>query len=297
MIIEHDKKTKLTAILWDSVAEPAALPHAANLWLDPDRASNSAQWCSEMSHYADDPEWLGVKTFKEFNERLTHGWADGAKKIDEVAIRELSNPTSVRRRRVKADQGDEVDMQAVYRGDMSRAWTKTRRQSRATVRTVCVVIDLCASCNVKSSQLFWRGAAALKLAQSLTDSGYNVAIYGAAGSKDADNMGEKLNVGQFVEIKAEDSPLDMDKLAALTGMGGFFRTSMFVGIAFAADQFGRRANESMGTPRQQYIYEAAKMLPIPQNIIIQKPVLDKESAEAWIEETLAAIENPVLEAA
>jgi hypothetical protein len=168
------------------------------------------------------------------------------------------------------------------------------------VRSVSIIIDLGASAGTSSSELFWRGASALRLADQLVTAGYNVAIYGAATSIGAASS-KSLNSVQFVEIKAEDSPFDIDKLAALTAMPGFFRTSLFAGIVYSADRIDDDVDYAFGSAdlKGKHIPAAVKMLPsIPQSAIIQPyDVLTKERAEAWLAEAIQQIEAPMLEAA
>lgn len=293
MILEHDPKGKFTAILWDSVAEPEALAANESAWKDSGHAAKSKQLFQRAEGGQD---WLGAPNIPELQRRLQNGWPEGVEKIEQIATRELSAPASVRRRRVRGDAGDEIDMQAVWRGDLNRAWTRTRRANRVGPRVVTIVIDLCANAGVTSDKLFWRGASALRLAQLLTESGYAVALYGGFGGSRSDATG-KLTIGQLVEIKSQDSPLDMDKLAALTAMAGFFRTSLFAGIHYACDQYGQDTDWGLGKPSPEHLAAAVKLLPVPQNVIIQKAVLNEQAANDWIDEALKQIEEPMLEAA
>lgn len=288
-----NRQGKLTAILWDSVSELERLNDVSTKW-------NIDHNGNRTTHYWDRDDkgrhWLGVDNVPQLRKTLAEGWPDGVAKLEQIALRDLASPASVRRRRIRGDQGDEVDMQAVWRGDLSRAWTRTRRQSRTGVRSITLVIDLCASWNVTADELFWRGASALRLASELLVSGYNVAIYGASGSASIDET-NKVDCTQLIEIKGEDSPFDIDRLAALTALPGFFRTHLFGGICFAADHANKRVDEGMGRPRNELIAEGIKLLPVPQNAFIQKDVLTKESAEQWIESVIQQIESGNLEAA
>lgn len=295
MIYEYDPKSKTSVILWESVAEP----HPDRLTFK--RESNRSNAKRNFAYKADDNQrWYGAASVEELQQRLKTGWAEGVKKLEAIAIKELDAPLSVRRRRIRADQGDEVDMQAVWRGDLSRAWSKTRRANRTGVRSLSIIIDLGASAGTSANQLFWRGASALRLADQLLTAGYNVAIYGAATAIGA-AASKSLNAVQFVEIKAEDAPFDMDKLAALTAMPGFFRTSLFTGINYSADRIDDDTDYGYGSSDQsgKHIPAALKMLPsVPQNAIIQPHnVLNKEAAEAWLAQAIEQIEAPMLEAA
>jgi hypothetical protein len=292
MIYQHDAKANITTILWDSVSEPNQIIDTPSEWSSDERRKNAQSlFTKEMGE-----DWTGAPTLDVLKERLVKGWPEGVAKLEQITTKELSSPKSVRRRRIRAEQGDEVDMQAVWRGDLGRAWTRTRRQSRVGTRSVSIIINLGAHCGVDSAKLFWRGASALKVAEQLTQAGYNVALYGAFGGQNVDLSG-KQKIAQFIEIKSEDAPLDMDKLAALTAMPGFFRTSLFAGLHYATSKTGRDVAGGLGQPWHDGITKCLPTLPIPQNAIIQEPVLSKDSAEAWIDKVLAQIESPELASA
>lgn len=286
----YSKAGKLTAILWDSVTEPESTLKGD--WTESSNKSKAERFWDRDS----DPSWLGVATVNELRSVLTKGYPAGVAKLSKLTIGDLPAPQDIRRRRVRSDQGDELDMQAVFRGDLSRAWSRTKRQSRTSVRSVSIVIDLAGNASVTSNELFWRGAAGLRLADELTTAGYSVAVYGAAGATNYTEEGSH-NVCQFVEIKAEDAPMDMDRLASLTCLSGFFRTSLFTGICFAADKIGKKACGGLGQSGNALIAEGIKQLPIPQEAIIQPALKNKDGAEAWLKSVLEQIANPELKAA
>jgi hypothetical protein len=291
-VINETKGRYEVAILWDSVAEPAQVAQTLTVGSNKSKAVSDAEG---KGGTGDDQAWFGAPSPKVLKERLQRGWPEGANRLQQIATRDI-NPMSIRRRRVRGDQGDEIDMQAVWRGDLSRAWTRTRRMSRSgAVRTLTIVCQLGDSAGVGSDKLFWRGAAALKLADALTSAGYNVGIYGAITSADCDE-GSKVSATQFVEIKATDAPLDLSALAALTAMPGFFRTSGFAGISAACDMVGRQVCGSLGRPMIDQTAKYAEMIGIT-NAYIQPRVDSQAAAEKWIDEVMAKIETPELETA
>ena len=146
MILEHNPKDKFTAILWESVTEPTALTANLDKWKNQANRAEALTHTQSKANGRDD--WLGAPNVTELQNRLERGWADGVKRIEQIATRELSAPASVRRRRVRGDAGDELDMQAVWRGDLNRAWSRTRRANRVGSRTVSSVIDLAAHAGV-----------------------------------------------------------------------------------------------------------------------------------------------------
>jgi hypothetical protein len=274
------------AILWDSTTEPYDLPKGE--WKVGENKATAEKY---LTHEGSGESWLGAPNINELTRRLREGWPEGSDRLLKLATREIQ-PQSIRRRRERADQGAELDIHSVYRGDLSRAWTRTRRRSGNGVRNVAIISNLTDSANVSASDLFWRGAASLKLAEALMEAGYNVAIYGAESGQKACSAG-RTRVCQFVEIKADDQPLDLDRLAALTAMPGYFRTALFAGIAKGCDMLDRTPSWGLGVPDPQFIEQAAKMLPaIPGNAIIQPPVNSKKAAEDWIDKVLDGLEHP-----
>ena len=167
--IRKDGAKHMVSIMWESVTEPAA---AAHLIKDEGRRNRAVKFAEGKVESGESPQqWFGAPSFNALKERLTKGWSEGVDRLMKIALREFDT-VSIRRRRYRTDQGDEVDMQAVWRGDMSRAWTRTRRQARAGgVRTVTIVCNLGGSAATTSEKLLRRGASALRLADALTTAG------------------------------------------------------------------------------------------------------------------------------
>lgn len=283
---------RLNACLLDSVAEPLELG-ARTDWKS---ASNKGR--AERALQGDGEKgdsWLGAPNVTELNRRLREGWPEGSERLLRLATRDI-NPVSVRRRREKADQGAELDIHAVYRGDLSRAWTRCRKRQGSGVRSVTIVVNLGANAGVTADKMFWRGAAALKLATALTESGYSVAIIGAEGASNIDSAG-RSDLVQCVSIKDEDQPLDLDRLAALTAMPGYFRTALFAGICWGADREGREVAYGLGRDAPELITPAIGLLPVPQTAFVQGQINSQEAAEQWIDSVLGQIEDPEHQAA
>jgi hypothetical protein len=280
------------AIMWDSVAEPRQYAEKIKNDSRRDMATKFAK--GESCGWESPDRWLGAPSVTEFFNRLDKGWSEGADRLMKLAVREFST-LSVRRRRTRGDQGDEIDMQAVWRGDISRAWTRTRRQSRPAMRQVNIVCNLGASAGTSSDTLFWRGASALRLAAALSEAGYNVGIYGGEAGDRTGTDKRDTTVGQFIEIKSPDMPLDVSALAAVTCMAGFFRTSLFAGIVVGCDLVNDTASSSLGSPNHNLAPLAAQVG--LTGCVFQPEVNSQTAAEEWIEKALAQIESPELEAA
>jgi len=173
--------------------------------------------------------WLGVATVDDVKRLLSDGWDAGVKRVSKNLgdIEIEARPVSIKRRKVRGDFGDDIDMQAVYRGDLDKAWTSTRRRSGAGPQCVSLIVDICANSGTKADALFWRGAAALFLSDKLTEAGYSVAIYAAASSVGAYCGHGKKSTTMVVPVKNFSTPLDMNNIASVICLAGYFRTAFF----------------------------------------------------------------------
>lgn len=146
------------------------------------------------------------------------GWAEGASLVQEVGVGIVPPaPTSIRRRATNADAGDEVDMQRVWNGDLDHAWRRTSRRQSSAQRRVRIVVDCIQSCGIDPDGMARRGAAAIKLADVLTEAGYSVqlsvAFHGPA------ERSFKLGV----VVKPYEAPVDITTLCAAGAHPAFFR--------------------------------------------------------------------------
>lgn len=289
MRYDYDKKSRLGMIFFDSIQEGFRFREGVleNKSL---RDQNLAYVKSHGNDSRWTPDWTGCTSAAQFKERVLRGWAEGADKLSTLSTRDI-NPTSVRRRRVRGDQGDELDIHSVYRGDLSRAWTRTRRQARqGTNRSVTIVCNICASASVDSERLFWRGASVLKLADALTTAGYSVRIVAGQGGFGID-ASCKESCGVLFDVKAEDQPLDVADLASIVALTGYFRTVGFAAIVAACDKQGKDAASALGRPSQENLIKTVNhYLPDTNAIVQPDTVLDRKSAEQWIDSTLTALE-------
>ena len=168
--------------------------------------------------------WLGPDnpTIAQAVDRVLHGWKEGAEKVrHHLAAIEINAPVSVKRKRKRSDQGDDLDIHAVYRGDLEHAWTKRQRSHTRARRTVRIVAQCNLLANTNADELFWRGAAVCKLVDVLSDAGYSVEVIGAIASVRIDHH-EHAWLLTF-PLKEAESPLDMEQLAGIACNSGFHR--------------------------------------------------------------------------
>lgn len=146
------------------------------------------------------------------------GWPRGADMVMTHGER-LDVPTilSIKRRGVWCDQGDEVEMQRIWSGDLDTAWRTTKKRPTRSPTRVRIVLDSLASCAVSSETMAMRGAAAIRLCDALTTAGYSVEMR-SAWQGDA-----KDQFFLSVTVKSFDMPVDIGSLAATVGLPSFFR--------------------------------------------------------------------------
>lgn len=275
------KTDKAVAVLWDSITEPA---QAAAQIRSKVRREIAMQYASgEYSHSAGDDKWFGCSV-EELRRRISEGWAEGVDRVLalECAVRDASTVAakSIRRRRTREAQGDEVDMQSIWRGDLSRAWGRTRRQSRPSTKVVSIICNVGANAGVSADELFWSGAAALRLAAELSAAGYAVGIYAGQASSMVSRDGLTANA-QFVEIKAPDAPLDLSKLAAVTCLSGYWRTALFAGKCVSMDLVGKDVAHNLGISEPSEIRVRAESVGLT-GCIVEPAIYSEKDAVAWV---------------
>lgn len=172
-------------------------------------------------------QWLGAPTAREAMERATKGWAEGAQRalsmMDGV---DVEPPESIKRRTMRADQGDELDVHSVYRGDLNRAWSRRTRSPMRARLTIRLVARIDASFTASAESLFWRGAAVLKLTDMLEAAGYRVEIIGGQYFSRVDSSTDHAMLTSFT-LKDAGAPLDVEQVAGVLCNAGFFRTFGF----------------------------------------------------------------------
>jgi hypothetical protein len=158
-------------------------------------------------------------------DRAFKGWPEGAERVrsmmDEV---DAPPPVSLRRKTQRADQGDELDIHEVYRGGLDRAWTRRRRQRSRARMSVRLVAQIGGHRHTTHEEMFWRGAAVLKLAELLEESSYRVEMVGVN-----QHLIDGHDVSSYCSFVVKDAgaPLDVEQVAGVLCNAGFFRTYGF----------------------------------------------------------------------
>lgn len=235
--------------------------------------------------------WTGCDSAEQFAKRIKQGWVDGAERLMKLPIKEVE-PTSIRRIRYRGEQGDDLDIHRVYRGELDTAWEYRKRGSRSSVgRHITIVCNIAANCNVSADKLFWRGASALRLAETLESAGYCVRLVAGMGASGIDSDGNVDN-GYLFEIKSPDQPIDIANLASIVCLPGYFRVIGFGTKVWACNTNGLTSSGGLGYTTQEPLEKAvAEWFPNDYCIVQSGDVLNQRAAEQWIDSVIDTIQD------
>lgn len=212
-------------------------------------AVNAPAYCEDNQRELEDwltddrLKWMGISedarsgenSFDATRRLVRDGWARGVKLIDSVVNSvTVPAPRSVRRAPMWRGQGDEIDQQRVWAGNLDRAWRTTGRERRNGPCRVRLIVDSIANAGVDAKDMRWRGVAALRLTDVLTEAGYSVQVEGAINAKGGCGYSGRFKLRTIV--KEYTQPLDLLTLAATTAMPAFFRSLMHTWGMVVADR-------------------------------------------------------------
>lgn len=232
--------------------------------------NNSTNQTRAQEHVGDEvhrkngSDWTGFTSKDHFEQVMRDGDLEKAKGIWDTPSPDVS-VQSIRRKGRWGETGDTLDIQKWIMGDFEKCWRSThRRKAMGGTKNITLTTDIAGNCNVTSNELGWRGFTTLKIADVLSEAGYNVRILGYSFAVD-DCNGIDHNSLVTVPIKDFDEGLDITKLASLICRAGFFRTITFAANGACADANEVTLNGGMGraTPltgdnwRSEYVRKIA----------------------------------------
>jgi hypothetical protein len=225
----------------------------------------------------DRASWYGAgcATGKDVLQLVRNGWPDGSKMVAELLEKTTAAtavPLDRRRRLVRTDQGDSLDIHSVYRGQLDRAWTRAVRKTTRGPQRVSILANMLCSGLDAAAVLAWRGAAAVAIADRLTASGYQVRIVVGFGGQ---CRGETVSCR--ITVKDHGSPLDEATAAAVT-CPGFFRA---LGHAWTAGHHPRNISSPSMSVAQCSIE--------PDEIVLSHEIKDERTAVAAIDSTIGRV--------
>ena len=195
---------------------------------------------------------------------------------------------SIKRRLYRTDQGDEYDIHRAWTGGLDTAWSRRKRQARVSGGSVVTIgVNSELSSSEHADTQFWRGAAAIRMADILTEAGYHVRIVTYNAGCDVFPKATVKNILQTVEIKRADMPLDIPTLTAAIAQAGTFR---HYGIHHYTS-FPWIVHGASGYPIKSY------ELPGVDALVQSSTVFDQATATAWLERTVIQFNNRLAMAA
>lgn len=235
--------------------------------------------------------WLGVSGLAELERVVKDGWPQGVARINDALgkIGDTVVPVSIKRRTVRSDQGDEYDVHRAMSGGLDRAWSSRKRMARNAVGaeiTIATQIGLASSDN--PDEVFWRGAACIRLADILTEAGYNVRIIAYNRGVTCYRSGSKSLGKLFTCVaKQANAPLDMTSIASLVALAGVYRHYFLFNQLSAEFE----SESDYGVTDSQFILPGA-------DVCIRKAdVNSKATAIEFINKALAGMNEKAREAA
>lgn len=187
-----------------------------------------------INKYADDG-WAGA-SMRDLKEWSQHGseWlrSEMLSRLEEIQLPDdvVRPELTRRRRRVRGDFGNELDIHAVNQGHADTAWDKTviKEVDNHGNKLVHIVVDLSTSAGVRFSDGHWRGAAVLRIYEALLRMGKSVAVSCYYSSAGLFSYGNSYARDGMVSCRLKDygETLREDRLAAFSSIG-FLRTGMF----------------------------------------------------------------------
>ena len=246
-------------------------------------------WLSDRS----DLEWNGLGTMRgrDTVTTLRNGWPEGAQRIAEgVGSIEAPALVSVRRRVRRGSEGDEVDMQRVWAGDLDHAWARCVPVSVVAPRRVRIIVDMCANGMANARELFWRGAAGVALGDALCEAGYGVTMASAFAADESENgrTGRYGRWGVYVTTKPYEAPFSAVAMAAATACAGFFRVAGFAAMARLAR---RERSNTLGTPLDLLACDLIPADPGALTLVVGPRVMSADAARAWVAASIATLET------
>lgn len=294
---KQDNGTLCSLSHYDSIAEMEA-----DCIDRPMTRSSNRQHASYLEFRTEGHSWYGVGSLREVKRCLKEGYMEGAKAVDQlydsIAPR-LPRAIDFRRQLVRSDQGDSLDIHAVNRGAIDKAWTTAKRRARLGTGLIRIAVDICANADVSASTLQWRGIAALALARAMTKAGYSVEIVAGLctvgvmlNARRNDDTKAQTHVVVTVTVKPRYAAVDTATLAASVCLPGFFRHIGFLGLIRHSDDSAADASGSLGCA-----VRLETVLPVPEKIaqvIVPETVDDSSSAEKWVRDSVALLQGATL---
>jgi hypothetical protein len=193
---------------------------------------NANRWASEYVGRKRGRDWYGINLpADELLSLFTDGWTDGVERLNkrasEFAIEAPMSETTVTRPRMRyGEEGDSLDMQAVWMGDLEHAWLGMERRRMDDLKTrVHVFVDIGGHSGVKARELQWPGILAAAVTAKAMENNYDVKITGVNYNTDQYASSRQATF-QAITLKHYDAPMSLANVAPMM-LPAFFRAVGF----------------------------------------------------------------------
>jgi hypothetical protein len=207
---------------------------------------SNPEYIDESIKSAERSEFLSRRTAKGLMKAIESGLPEMTTLVERLREQidgDLATPISNRRRvRRNQEHGDEIDIDR-YLNRIPEMWSRVDSESIPSKR-VRITINGSVNCRQSQDELGYRAAAAIALADRLTEQGASVEIdlmiSIANGPTD-----KARNVTASVIVKHSDHPMSIPDIATACCLIGAFRLSMVYGTVRYLEG---RAISGLGTP-------------------------------------------------
>jgi hypothetical protein len=249
------------------------------------KKTNHEYWERAMTKGEFGRNWLGAgcQTGRDVLKLMREGWKEGRDRLNElrgkIGTVELV-PQDRKRRKIRADMGDSLDIHAVYAGRLETAWTVARRTNTRGPQRIDIVANMICYGGEHADVLFWRGAAAAVLVDILESAGYMVRLVVNFGGNAEGNP-----TSCRITVKDHGMPFDVTSTSAVI-LPGFFRA---LGHAWLVNHAAHERH-GMGISVGQGKVEAGE-------ILLSHKVRDHGTAVAAINDVIKRLNDGTLETA
>lgn len=173
----------------------------------------------------------GISTLAEARSLMTDGWTEGNKRASGLSagIGEVSaQPASIRRRWVRSDEGDTLDIERAMRGDWDTAYLSQKKRRTSGNRIVSLVGCFGGNCNRSADELFWNAIQLVVTADLLEQAGYQCEVRAVVPMLFHES-GPGTGLVE-VTVKQPGQPLRTDVLISTFAHAGVWRTYGFMAV-------------------------------------------------------------------
>lgn len=240
---------------------------------------------SNYDAYGVDYLGFGCRTGEQVERLIKEGCPKALSKAMELSQFQELVPIDQKRRLTRADLGDSLDIAAVYSGHHMTAWSKARRRHIIAPQHVDFVVQLCTPWTEPAEWMFWKGAAAVAMSDMLEMSGYVTRIVVARGGPASDKGPFNAVYHTSTRIIAKDygQPIDPSTTGAVL-VPGFTRALIGAWDRLLCPFF---------MPKE--CFYAGRAIVDEGEYEVNMNIHDKETALAWMAETLTKINSQHLD--